>query len=71
MDSAISTSKIYRKVYGENSCANMAKVEAKDVIWKRAGDNPILPVLITLSSARIFCEYSLPNSPKYSADGVQ
>ena len=62
---------VYRKVYGENGCANVAKVEATDVIWKRAGDSPILPVLITLSSARISCAYSLPNSPKYPADGIQ
>ena len=71
MDGAISTSKINRKVYGENGCANVAKVEATDVIWKRAGDNPILPILITLSSARISCAYSLPNSPKYPAEGIQ
>ena len=63
MDGAISTSKINRKVYGENGCANVAKVEAMDVIWKRTGDNPVLPVLITLSSARISCAYSLPNFP--------
>ena len=71
MDGAISTSKINRKVYRENGCANVAKVEATDVIWKRTGDNPILPVLITLSSARIPGAYSLPNSPKYPADGIQ
>ena len=71
MDGAISTSKINRKVYGENGCANVAKVEATDVIWKRAGDNPILPVLITLSSARISGAYSVPNSPKYPAYGIQ
>ena len=71
IDGAICTSKINMKVYGENGCANVARVEAIDVIWKRAGDNPILPVLITLSSARIFCVYSLPNSPKYPADGIQ
>ena len=41
-------------MYGENGCANVAKVEAMDVIWKRAGDNPILSLLITLSSARIY-----------------
>ena len=70
MDGSISTSKITRKVYGENDCANVAKVEAKDVIWKRVGDNPILPVLITLSSARISCAYSMPNSPKYPADEI-
>ena len=50
----------------ENRCANVAMVEAMDVIWKRAGDNPILPLFITLSSARISCENSLPNSPKYA-----
>ena len=55
MDRAISTSKISRKVYGENDCENVAKAEATDVIWKRAGDNPILPVLITLSSSDIMC----------------
>ena len=70
MDGAISTSKINRKMYGENGCVNMAKVEVMDVIWKRVGDNPILSVLITLSSARISCAYSLPNSPKYQADGI-
>ena len=37
VDGAISTSKINRKVYGENGCGNVTKVEAKDVIWKRAG----------------------------------
>ena len=63
--------KFNRKVYGENGFVNVAKVEAMQVIWKRAGDNTILPVLITLSSARISCVYSLPNSPKYSADGIQ
>ena len=52
-------------------CVNVARVEAVDVIWKRAGDNPALPVLITLSSGRISCAYSLPNSPKYPADGIQ
>ena len=58
-------------MYGENGCGNVAKVEATDAIWKRAGDNPILPVLITLSFARTSCAYSLPNSPKYPADGIQ
>ena len=58
-------------VYGENGCANVVKVETMDVIWKRAGDNPVLPVLISRSSARISCAYSLPNSPKYPADGIQ
>ena len=38
---------------------------------RERGDNPILPVLITLSSARISCAYSLPNSPKYPAEGIQ
>ena len=38
---------------------------------RERGDNPILSVLITLSSARISCTYSLPNSPKYPADGTQ
>ena len=71
IDGAISTSKINRKVYRENGCANVAKVEATDVIWKRVGDSPKLLVLITLSSARISCAYSLPNSPKYTADGIQ
>ena len=47
-DGAISTSKINRKVYGENGCANVAKLEAMDFVWRRAEDNPILPVLITL-----------------------
>ena len=70
MDFAI-TSKINRKVYGENGCVNVVKLEAMDVIWKRAEDNPILPVLITLSPVRISCAYSLPNSPKYAADGIQ
>ena len=42
MDGAVSTSKINRKVYGENSCANVVKVEEMDVIWKRAEGNPIL-----------------------------
>ena len=51
IDDAISMSKINRKVYGENGCANVVKVEATDVIWKRAGDNPILPVLITKISS--------------------
>ena len=48
MDGAISTAKINRKEYGENGCANVAKVEATEVIWKRAGitlttclDNPL------------------------------
>ena len=63
MEGAISTSEINRKVYGENGCANVAKVEAMDVIWKRAGNNPILSALITLSSARISCAYSLLNFP--------
>ena len=63
MNGAISTSKINRKAYGENGCANVAKVEAMDVIWKRAGDNPILSVLITFSPARISCACSLPNFP--------
>ena len=71
IDGAISTAKINRKVYGENGCANVAKVEATDVIWKRVGDNPILPVMITLSSTRISCPYSLPKSPKHSANGIQ
>ena len=71
IDGAISTSKINRKVYRENGCANVAEVEVMDVIWKRVGDNPNLLVLITLSSARISCSYSLPNSPKYTADGIQ
>ena len=44
MDGAISTSKINRKVYGENGCANVAKVEAMNVIWKRAGENLMLSV---------------------------
>ena len=70
IDGAISTSKINRKVYGENGCANVAKVEAMDVIWKRAGDNPTLPILLALSSARISCAYSLPNSPTYPAEGI-
>ena len=71
IDGAISTSKINRKVYGENGCVNVVKVEVTDVIWKRGGDNPILPILITLSSTRISCAYRLPNSPKYPADGSQ
>ena len=71
IDGAISTPIINRKVYGENGSANVAKVEAMDVIWKRAWDNPILPVLTTLSSARISCAHSLPNSPNYPADGIQ
>ena len=71
IDGAISTSKMNRTVCGENGCANVAKVEVTDVIWKRAGDNPKLPVLIALSSARISCAYSLPNSPKYPTDGIQ
>ena len=69
MDGAISTSKINRKVYGENGCANVAKVEAMDVIWKKAGDNPILSVLITLSSAMISCAYSLLNLPNIQLTG--
>ena len=32
MDGAISTSQINRKVYGENGCANVPKVEAMDAI---------------------------------------
>ena len=55
-DGAISMSKINGKVCGENGCVSLAKVEAMDDIRKRAGDNPILPVFITLSSARISCE---------------
>ena len=58
-------------MYGENGCANVAKVEATDVIWKRAGDNPILPILITFSSARLSSANSLLNSPKYPANGIQ
>ena len=38
----LSFDKCNRQVCGENDCANMAKVEAMDVIWKKAGDNPIL-----------------------------
>ena len=71
MYGAISTSKINRKVYENNSCADVAKVEVMDVIWKRTGDNPILPVLITLSPARMSCPYSLPNSLRYPADEIQ
>ena len=63
--------KFNRKVYGENGFANVAKVEAMQVLWKRTGDNTILPVLIALSFARISGAYGLPNSPKYAADEVQ
>ena len=40
MDGAICTSKINMKVCGENGCANVARVEAMDVILKKKADNP-------------------------------
>ena len=55
-----------RKAYGENGCANVAKVEVINVIWKKAGHITLYyyVLLITLSSAMISRAYGLPNSLK-------
>ena len=56
MNGAISLSQINRKVHGENGSANVPKVEAMDVIRKKAGNTLYYYVfLITLSSAIILC----------------
>ena len=70
MDGVISASKINRKVYGENGCANVPKVEAMDVIWKKVGGGEGVALYYHVVLVTISCAYSLPNSRKYPADGI-